>query len=94
MKRSLTLEKVISEVKQFDLSRRLPKSFQNPLKGAVGPSTLQEVDLPSTEPKEPLDVRRQALSDEIDQVLKSQHPLRRFWRVKLRSWLVSIFWIE
>lgn len=58
MKRSLTLEKVISEVKQFDLShRRLPKSFQNPLKGAVSPSTLQEVDLPSTEPKAPLDGR-------------------------------------
>lgn len=94
MKRSLTLEKVITEVKQFDLSSRLPKSFQLPLKGAVGPRSLQEVDLPSTEPKAPFEIRRQALSDEIDQILKAQNPLRRFWRVQIRGWLVRFFWIE
>jgi hypothetical protein len=95
MKTAFTLEKVLNDVKQFDLPRRvLPKSFHNPMKGAVGPASLQEVELPSMEPKTPLEVRQQILSDEIDRLIQLHHPLRRFWRVQIKTWLVKVFWIE
>lgn len=93
MKTAFTLEKVLKEVKQLELpARMLPRSFQ--LKGARGPASLSEVELPLTQPRPSFEARRDALYQELQVLIRSQHPLLVFWRKNARPWLKQIFWVE